>query len=958
MVIFEARRLWLLPILVCLLLLGACTPATEHNAAALVPVQSPNDDREYRYLELDNKLKVLLISDPDTKKGAAALDVYVGSAQNPADRAGLAHFLEHMLFLGTDKYPEAAEYEEFITEHGGSRNAYTAFEHTNYFFDIKHTSLEPALDRFAQFFIAPRFDAQYVEREVNAVEAEYQLGLKTDPRRNLDVLREVVNPQHPFSILAVGTQDTLADRAEAPIREALLEFYDRYYSANLMSLVVLGQESLDELEAMVRSQFSAVPNKERQVERIEQPLYLPETLPALVYIRPEASQRQLQLSFPMPDYSEHFRRKSVEFVAHLIGHEGEGSLLSLLKARGWAEGLGTGAGLRYRGGSAFGINITLTEQGMEQREQVLYAVFEYIKMLDLAGPSQQLYLEEGRIADLQFRFRESGDPIGYVASLASDLHVLPPAEVLRGNFLMDEFNAQEIKAITAEYLRPEQALISVIGEDVPVDRQSEFYFTEYSVQSVPAASAWLAVAPDEIAASLHLPAPNAFIAEDVSLRPLPAQLPEQPQLRRDTGNLKLWYRQDDEFLIPKGALYTSFRSPVINSTVEQAAAIQLYVGLLNDAVNEFAYPAQLAGLNFSLYRHARGISLKVSGYNDKQLVLLQQIVQAIDGADLDSDRFANIRDDLVRNLENAKTRRPFAQAIDAARQLLISGEYSEAALIAVLEDMTPLQVQSMADKFWADVQADVLLNGNYSEQAIDGVAEALSPLLTNAQPRPAAALEVVQLQSGDNFVHPVDVKHDDSVVFWYRQGPANDWASRAMTGLSGQITKSGFFQQLRTEQQLGYVVSAMYWPQFDVPAVGFVIQSPSASAPQVAVAIDAFLQGTLVGDLAITAEQFERHKLALINEIQQPHKNLWEESEYFWGEIAKRELDFDSREQLVAAAQAIEFDAWQAWFQTHMVDSPAAVLVTTAGRWGESPAGQMIDSAAALKTLRGSYLVD
>ncbi|MCX2983249.1 peptidase M16 [Halieaceae bacterium IMCC14734] len=958
MLIFETRRLWLLPTLVCTLFLGACTPTAEHNAAALVPVQSPNDDREYRYLELDNKLKVLLISDPDTKKGAAALDVYVGSAQNPVDRAGLAHFLEHMLFLGTDKYPDAAEYEEFITEHGGSRNAYTAFEHTNYFFDIKHTSLEPALDRFAQFFIAPRFDAQYVDREVNAVEAEYQLGLKTDGRRNLDVLREVVNPEHPFSILGVGTKDTLADRADAPIRESLLAFYDRYYSANLMTLVVLGQESLDELEAIVRPMFGAVPNKERQVERIEQPLYLPQTLPSLVYIRPEASQRQLQLSFPMPDYSDHFRRKSLEFVAHLIGHEGEGSLLSLLKSKGWAETLGTGAGLRYRGGSAFGINITLTEQGMVQREQVLYAVFQYIEMLDLAGPSEQLYREEGQIAGIQFRFRESGDPIGYVAGLANDLHQLPPAEVLRGNLLMDEFTPEEIKAITREHLRPEQALITVIGKEVPVDRQSEFYFTEYSVTPAPADSAWLAVASDDIDASLHLPAPNAFIAEDVSLRPLPEQLPELPQLLRDSGNLKLWYRQDDEFRIPKGALYTNFRSPVVNSTVEQAAAVQLYVGLLTDAVNEFAYPAQLAGLNFSLYRHARGISLKVSGYNDKQLVLLQQIVEAIAGADLDTDRFTNIRDDLVRNLENVKTRRPFSQAIGAARQLLVSGEYSEPALIAELQDMTPQQVQAMADQFWADVQADVLLHGNYSEQAIAGVEQALSPLLTNGQPRPPAALEVVRLQPGDNFVHPVAVEHDDSVVFWYRQGPDNGWGSRAMTSLSGQITKSGFFQQLRTEQQLGYVVSALYWPQYDVPALGFVIQSPSASAPQVAVAIDAFLEGTLSGEQAITAEQFERHKLALINEIQQPHKNLWEESEYFWSEIAKRDLDFDGREQWVAAVESIEFDAWQAWFQTHMVDSSAAVLFTTAGRWGEVPDGQVIDSPEALRSQRESFLVD
>ena len=134
--------------------------------------QAPNDEAAYRTLVLDNGLRVILLSDPKLNKSSASLAVGVGSYSDPANRQGLAHFLEHMLFLGTDKYPDAAEYERFVTEHGGSRNAYTAFEETNYFFDINPQFLPEALDRFAQFFIAPRFDAQYVERERNAFNSE------------------------------------------------------------------------------------------------------------------------------------------------------------------------------------------------------------------------------------------------------------------------------------------------------------------------------------------------------------------------------------------------------------------------------------------------------------------------------------------------------------------------------------------------------------------------------------------------------------------------------------------------------------------------------------------------------------------------------------------------------------------------------------------------------------------
>ena len=88
----------------------------------------------------------------------------------------------------------------------------------------------------------------------------------------------------------------------------------------------------------------------------------------------------------MPDYSGRYHSKPLAYISNLIGHEGEGSLLSALKDEGWAEGLGAGTGITYRGGSAFDINITLTEAGMAQYAQVLKQVFEYVRMLQRAGP--------------------------------------------------------------------------------------------------------------------------------------------------------------------------------------------------------------------------------------------------------------------------------------------------------------------------------------------------------------------------------------------------------------------------------------------------------------------------------------------------------------------------------------------------------------------------------------------
>ncbi|MDH3453028.1 MAG: insulinase family protein, partial [Gammaproteobacteria bacterium] len=324
--------------------------------AAAIVAKSQNDQREYATFLLSNQLKVLIVSDPRTDKSAAALDVFVGSRDDPQNRQGLAHFLEHMLFLGTRKYPQPGEYQDFISTHGGSHNAYTAFEHTNYYFDIDKTYLEPALDRFAQFFIAPLFTPEYVEREKNAVHSEYQSRRKDDDLRLHQVWKRVVNQQHPFAKFTVGSLDTLADRDGSSVRDELIDFHNRYYSANIMALTVLGKEPLAVLEQWVSEKFSPIKNVNAQPAATSTPLFQEGRLPARIDVVPLKDRRVMQLAFPIPAMSQYYRAKPVDQIANLLGHEGKGSLFSLLKSKGWIDTLSAGPSLNHRDGATFNVS--------------------------------------------------------------------------------------------------------------------------------------------------------------------------------------------------------------------------------------------------------------------------------------------------------------------------------------------------------------------------------------------------------------------------------------------------------------------------------------------------------------------------------------------------------------------------------------------------------------------------
>tara|TARA_R110002049_G_scaffold25549_9_gene89570 strand:- start:5037 stop:7901 length:2865 start_codon:yes stop_codon:yes gene_type:complete len=944
------RSLLRLPVLLLgVVLLAACATTPE---STLKPIQSDNDEYAYRLVTLPNELEVLLISAPDSPKAAASLAVMVGSGDNPPGRGGLVHFLEHMLFLGTDKYPDAAEYEEYITEHGGARNAYTSFDHTNYFFDVNAEHLPEALDRFAQFFIAPRFDAGYVDREKQAVEAEYQMGLKSDSRRNLDVLQEVMNPEHPYSQFSVGSLDTLADREGSSIRDELIRFYDDYYSANIMRLAVLGNESLDELEALVTPMFSAVPNKEFSHTEIEEPLFAEGVLPRLVKVQPLATLKELEVAFPIPDYRDDYHTKPVSYVGNLVGHEGEGSLLSLLKAEGLAESLAAGGALAWRGGSLFSVNITLTEKGVAEHDRVLQLVFAYLDMLREKGPQNWLYDEQARLAELSFRFREPGNPSSYVTALANGMHYYAPRDVLRGPYVMNDYD-QAVLTELMGHLRPDNALVMLSDADVDTDSVSRHYAVPYSQRPLDA-SVITAGADDSAATELHLPAPNEFIAEDVSLVSLPTPVPDVPTVGFESGRQKIWYMPDEEFRVPRGAIYIKFRSNALGHSARQAALAGLYTAVLTDAVNEFSYPARLAGLQFGFYQQARGIDLRLSGYNDRQLVLLDQLLDEIQTPSFDEKRFENIRLNLVRALQNSVAKRPSTQVMEDLGEALRHGEWGEEAMIAVLEEVNLQDLLDFAAQFWREASAEALVYGNYEKATTVRLADMLTRTLGDEPVAEVMPAKVVKLAAGESLQYAVEVPHDDSVLAWYLQGAGNTWEDRAATALTAQIMKSGFFQQLRTEQQLGYVVAAFNWPQRDVPGLVMLVQSPRKDAADVDAAMQAFMAGLAPN---LSDAQFKRHRAALVSEILRPDKNLHERAQFYWSSIARGRYEFDGRETLAATVEGLSLEDWREYYARVFLRNRHSLQVVAPGRFGVLPVveGRSFDSAEALKQSQDAY---
>lgn len=879
------------------------------SAQAVKVIQSENDDRQYRYLELDNKLKVLLVSDPSAEKSAAALDVHVGSNQNPKSHLGLAHFLEHMLFLGTQKYPQPEDYQAFISQHGGNHNAYTSSDHTNYFFDINSEQLEPALDRFSQFFIAPLFNADYVDRERNAVHSEYKLKIKNDYLRALDARRQLMNPDYPGAKFSVGTLDTLKDieakddQTAVSLRDALVDFYNEFYSANIMTLVVLSPKSLDEIEAMVKPRFSEIVNLKVNYQESDVTTYPEGFLPKQLHIVPIKETRQLTLSFPIPTSGQHYAQKPLHYLGNILGHEGEGSLLSFLKELGWAEGLSAGGGDVSRNQGSFSVSIQLTERGVRVREQVIALVFHMIERLADKGINEWRYEEDRQLAEIAFRFQEKADAMSTVSALANRMQMYRPEHILKGDYLYESYDPALIRNYLS-YLRTDNVLISLMAPDLETSNVSPWYATPYKTLDV---SEKPLPIKSNYARKLYFAKPNPFIPKRLGIKRssllTEGAVSTPPEKIKASGRFQAWYQQSDQFAVPKAQIRLRVQLPMASQSAEASALNKLLAVMVGDSLNEFSYPARLAGLSYSISAHSRGMDVSVSGYNDRQGLLLQRILEALAKPDLDRERFDSLKLELLRSWRNANKERPYVQLVREIAQVQFEPLHAYPELVAALEPVEFDSFKSFARGALFNAQVDALFYGNlYRQEALKLAALVHNRLLDKPEGPELTPAQVVQLRErGKPRLREMNIDHKDSAAVLYVQGLEDSVSDSATMALMRQVIEAPFYSSLRTEKQLGYVVMAAAMPLKHVPGSMFIVQSPVADEARLIEEIEGFL----VGFEKSFPKDIEPFKSALINNLLEPPKSLREQGGDYWQSILKQDYGFERRQKMAQVLEGI-----------------------------------------------------
>lgn len=842
------------------------------------------------------------------------------------------------------QYPEENAYSQYLATHSGGSNAYTSATETNYYFEVAATHgkdqsaqdgatngvthsdqpkspLYGALDRFASFFVSPLFLESTLDRELRAVDSENKKNLQSDAWRMIQLNKSLSNPGHPYHHFSTGNLQTLKIEPEKrglDVRGEFIRFYQKHYSANRMKLVVLGQDSLDEMQGWVSELFSDVKNKDLPPNRWDdvQPFSAAD-MGTQVFAKPVMDSRSIDIFFPFMDEEHLYASQPSRYISHLIGHEGPGSILAYIKAKGWANGLSAGAMPVCPGSSFFTVSIRLTKEGLQQHRQVLKVIFEYIAMIKEREPEEWIFDEMKAVANVDFRYQQKS-PAGRFASRLSSIMQQPlPREWLLSHSIIRDFDPEAIKkALT--YLRADNFRMMIVSQEYPGvwDSTEKWYGTQYKSEKIPqdfmaelheAASSTRETRP----ASLHLPHRNEFIPTRLSVerKEVPEPAPT-PKLIRHDGRARVWFKKDDRFWVPKATLHATLRNPLVWTTPANFLKAKIYCDLVKDALVEYSYDAEIAGLDYHLYAGMMGLEIAVGGYNDKMAALLEKVSTSMRELVVNPDRFHIIKERLYRSYRNAEYQHPYSQIMEYTRHLTMEKTWISEQFLAELDHIQPEDISNFFPQLLQQNHIELLAHGNLYKEDVLKMTDCIEKNLQHrALPKSQWLVRRnIVLPPGSNYVYerqlkdPANINH--AIEYYLLIGMVPDDALRAKLLLFAQMTDEPAFDQLRTKEQLGYVV----WSgaRYSATTMGYrVIVQSDRDAKYLDSRIDSFLTNFGQALEKMDGEEFEGHKQSVINKRLEKVKNLMSETARFWMHVSSEYYDFLQHETDAAALKTL-----------------------------------------------------
>lgn len=831
--------------------------------------KSPADKKEYRILRLQNDLTVLLIRDKEAHHSSASLSVNTGALQDPKEYKGLAHFLEHMLFKGSEKYPDEGLYSQFVSMNGGSVNAYTSLFETNYYFNIDKRAFYQALDIFAQFYKNPLLKPESVGQEVKAVHSEFEMNKTDEGRKIFMVKRALADKDSLFNKFTDGNLKTLNKKG---VVLALKTFHDRNYSANQMALVISTPDDLDIMQYEVENIFTGIKNK-----KIKGPDYSKEKFPykenlkKIVKVAPNKDMDEVEIVFNLESLQDASKEtKVLQYLTNIFSFEGEGSLHDLLVWEGLANDVKARGEHHKDYFSTFTVEVKLTSEGLKKWKKVVTAVVAFIKFLQRIGPQKWYFEEASKMSELAFNYPEKMETTEMVKVFSAALIDTDDDELkdfLYKGVDFGEFNEKLIKDVTND-LTSSRAQIFLISDEFKDEvglKTESYYKGRYKIEDMSEENLAIFRNPDSFEWQykpeeyFKMPLNNFLIPNNFDL--------VKPENNRKIIKRTVWRKNSEVYHLHE----TEFKDPMV------CIALQVYEN--DDDPREFyssayyalrliwancfkeyfgveSYHARTARCVFSFEQQQKFFHMKGKCFSDSLEPFLDELTESLtnflqfeecERCMISQNGFESIRENMIIGMKNSLLITPYQLGMSQLDWILTDCNLDPQSIINELEKINFEDFKIFAkEKAFKNIRFEWLFEGNIQESkareySTGFEAKLLKYLRSTGRGNTLKKINTgcsrpIQLRESKTAILEFPVLNEEetnsSFIKLYEMGlgigaSANAQEDKifALSTFFSAFLRDEYFADLRGRQQLGYVVFCFPKTVNGVYYLGFCAQS-------------------------------------------------------------------------------------------------------------------------------------
>lgn len=820
---------------------------------------------------LSNGLKVVLISSPTSKTAAAAVGARVGHRDNPRHLQGLAHFLEHMLFLGTKEFPVVGEYSQFLRSNSGYSNAYTSSDHTNYYLEIRADKFQEATHRLSRFFVTPLFDPSYVEREKSAVHNEFNMRLQAFKQSR--PLSAFLKPNDPSRLFSIGNDVTLKNATAADTEKMFKE----YYYAEAMHAVLAGPQSIETLESWAQQYFSDIPSKNKPLQSFDPFIKVDLShLPAQVNFKSDGEERFLRLFIPVKNAKEE-NEKLLSSIGLLFGDESKNSLMYLLQTQGW---LRPGANMLSGGASHAGISATLqlSEKGFNEYKQVINYIKGYLSFLQQTGlptyVNQELDSLEATSALSEEYYEINADMIQnlnrkYFARdwMPENWHELfwgRTYPAVTPAVFTDYLNRIWYDKIWIQLTHPSFPTVNVDFNDhqnlnqgglslVNINGQKAVVDSIYSF-----ASPVVSVDPSEIrsAGSFNLKEQNIYLPESFDVYPDESTEVFTP-ITGEWGEIRLNPTPNVNASKAYMSLNLYSSGVDLNEPKNTAALFLLREWMRNTTANS-SYAMTVAGfeLNYPIYVDRGSIGVEISGWSDTFLPVLRDTFSQMQFT-ISSSEFASLKGFYRQKIAEEQASEISPMGSRAALSMITPVYLDYADLYSALDQLSAEGFRQFVKDFFSAFYIQGSLTGNvkrdYIPQIIASIEDHWSPIWNLTPPTLNSPIFETN-ENGELVLLEKEISGPDSqnslyLGYWNLGSRSDQAKEKWLAKIFGTWIYPDYYEELRTHRQLAYSLYAGYTELMKNNFLSAQLLSSTHSADQIQNEVDGFIKDWVTKEL-------------------------------------------------------------------------------------------------------------